>query len=376
VISELADLCKMDPIDFRLKNILKPGDMLPLGFPCPPLGTVTLLEAVKKHPHYTAPLDGPNRGRGVSFAFWFGAGLMSSAEMALNPDGTVNLSTGSCDLSGTRMTLSMQAAEELGIDVANITASVADTDAIGYTFQSVGSRTTFATGLAVLEVSRKLLKEMAVRVAHIWETEPDNVLCEKGRFIRKGEPEKTLSFADVARQADHTGGPITVAASVNPPSVGFQVAANLVDVEVDPETGKVTLLRYTAFQDVGRAVHPDYVEGQMQGGTVQGIGWALNEEYFYDDKGYLRNPTLLDYRMPTALDVPNIDCVILETPNPSHPYGIRGCGEVPIVPPPAAIADAIKNAIGVRMAQLPMKPGAILEALWAKEAKEESAAAR
>jgi CO/xanthine dehydrogenase Mo-binding subunit len=367
VISELADLCQMDPIDFRLKNILKPGDMMPLGFPCPPLGTVGILEAVKKHPHYTAPLTGPNQGRGVSFAFWFGAGLMSSAEMALNPDGTINLSTGSCDLSGTRMTLGMQAAEALGIEVASITTSVADTDSIGYTFQSVGSRTTFATGLAVIEASQKLLKEMAGRVAQIWETEAENVLCAQGVFTHKHDPGKTLSFPEVARQADHTGGPISVAVSVNPPSVGFQVAANLVDVEVDPETGKVTILRYTAFQDVGRAVHPDYVEGQMQGGTVQGIGWALSEEYVYDDKGYLRNPTLLDYRMPTALDVPNIECVILETPNPSHPYGVRGCGEVPIVPPPAAIADAIKNAIGVRMTQLPMKPGAVLEAIWAKE---------
>ncbi|MEC9340117.1 MAG: xanthine dehydrogenase family protein molybdopterin-binding subunit [Pseudomonadota bacterium] len=367
VISELADKCGMDPIDFRMKNVLKPGDMLPLGFPCPPLGTVAILEAIKNHPHYTAPLDGPNRGRGVSFAFWFGAGLMSSAELSLNSDGTVNLSTGSADLSGTRMTLSMQCAETLGIDVQNVSAAVADTDSIGYTFQSVGSRTTFATGIAVIDASKMLLEKMAERAALIWETDVANVAVEKGVFINTAEQGKQLTFVEIGRQADHTGGPITVATSANPEGVGFQVAANLVDVEVDPETGKVDILRYTAFQDVGRAVHPDYVEGQMQGGAVQGIGWALHEEYFYDDEGHLKNPTLLDYRMPTALDVPNIECVIIETPNPGHPYGVRGCGEAPIVPPPAALADAIKNAIGVRMSKLPMKPGNILEAIWEQQ---------
>ena len=212
-----------------------------------------------------------------------------------------------------------------------------------------------------------MLQQMAGRAALIWETDIDKVEIEQGVFTSREDGSKTLSFQDIARQADHTGGPITVATSVNPEGVGFQVAANLVDVEVDPETGKVDILRFTAFQDVGRAVHPDYVEGQMQGGTVQGIGWALHEEYFYDDEGHLQNPTLLDYRMPTALDVPNIDCVIIEVPNPGHPYGVRGCGEAPIVPPPAALADAINNAIGVRMDILPMKPGNILEAIWEKQ---------
>ena len=142
---------------------------------------------------------------------------------------------------------------------------------------------------------------------------------------------------------------------------------HIVDVEVDRETGKVDILRYTALQDAGKAVHPGYVEGQIQGGAVQGIGWALNEEYVFNDEGQMVNSSFLDYRMPTSLDLPMIDTVIVEVANPGHPYGVRGVGEVSLVPPLAAIANAIHDALGVRMTKLPMTPGSILEALWEKE---------
>ena len=141
------------------------------------------------------------------------------------------------------------------------------------------------------------------------------------------------------------------------------------DVEVDPETGKVQVLRCTAFMDAGKAIHPAYVEGQMQGGTVQGIGWALNEEYFYHPDGTMANSSFLDYRMPTALDLPMIDTVITEVPNPRHPFGIRGVGEAPIIPPMAALSNAIYQAVGVRLTKLPMTPGAVLEAMEAKKAQ-------
>ncbi len=130
-------------------------------------------------------------------------------------------------------------------------------------------------------------------------------------------------------------------------------ATHVVDVEVDPETGKVTILRYTAVQDVGKAIHPSYVEGQIQGGVAQGIGWALNEEYVYDQQGHLLNASLLDYRMPVALDLPMIDTILVEVPNPGHPYGVRGVGEVPIVPPAGALANAIYHAVGVRLPTCP-----------------------
>ena len=147
-------------------------------------------------------------------------------------------------------------------------------------------------------------------------------------------------------------------ATVDPRGVGASFAGVIVDVEVDPETGKVTILRFTAFQDAGKAIHPSYVEGQIQGGSVQGIGWALNEEYYFGPEGNMQNSSLLDYRMPTSLDVPRIEAVVLEIPNPGHPFGVRGVGEVSIVSPPVALANAIYRAVGVRMARLPMKPAA------------------
>jgi CO/xanthine dehydrogenase Mo-binding subunit len=157
--------------------------------------------------------------------------------------------------------------------------------------------------------------------------------------------------------------------------VGPGFAALCVDVEVDPDTGKVQILRATIAQDVGRAMHPSYVEGQMQGGTAQGIGWALNEEYFYDDKGIMRNSGFLDYRMPTCLDLPLIETAIVEVPTPGHPLGIRGVGEVSIVPPPAAVANAIYRAVGVRMTELPMSPPRLLKAILKKRSSGETQAA-
>ncbi|HZP26881.1 MAG TPA: xanthine dehydrogenase family protein molybdopterin-binding subunit [Dehalococcoidia bacterium] len=369
VIDELAEKVGMDPVDFRLKNVAKEGDRTMVGMPLPRIGGVEVLEAVKNHPHYKAPLGGPNRGRGVGFAFWFGAGIMSSCHIAVNSDGTVNISTGSCDLSGTRMTLAMQAAETLGIDPEDIDCIVADTDSVGYTFQSVGSRTTFATGWAVIQACQDIIKQMTERVAKIWDTTEENVWFANGTFRSKSDMSKEMTFKENAEMMLATGGPIVASASVDPKGVGPQVAANIIDVEVDPETGKVEIIRATAIQDAGKAIHPDYVAGQMQGGLVQGVGWALNEEYWYDSEGHMVNASLLDYRMPTSLDVPMIDTVIIEVPNPGHPYGVRGVGEVSIVPPPAAVANAIHNAIGVRMSKLPMNPGNVLEALWEQKGK-------
>jgi CO/xanthine dehydrogenase Mo-binding subunit len=322
---------------------------------------------VKNHPHYKAPLK-RGQGRGVAMGFWFGAGLTSSAEISVNPDGTVQLCTGSCDLSGTRLTLAMQAAEALGIETGDVVPTIGDTHSVGYTFQSVGSRTTFATGIAVYEAAQKVLKEMAARAALLWETDAENVVFGEGIFTDRNDAKKRFTFRELAAKLDHTGGPVSASTTVTPEGVGFQVAAHLVDVAVDEDTGKISILRYTAFQDAGKAVHPDYVSGQMQGGAVQGLGWALNEEFWYDASGRLCNTSLLDYRMPTSLDVPMIETVILETPNPGHPYGVRGVGEVPIVPPPAAVANAVYRAIGIRMDALPMSPARVLKKILERRA--------
>jgi CO/xanthine dehydrogenase Mo-binding subunit len=175
-----------------------------------------------------------------------------------------------------------------------------------------------------------------------------------------------MTFRQLAGRLLRTGGPITSSVSTNSTGVGSTFGGNIVDVEVDTETGKVDILRYTAFIDAGTAVHPGYVEGQIQGATTQGIGWALHEEYCYTGDGLMANSTFLDYRMPTTLDVPMIDAQIVEVPNPRHPYGLRGVGEIPIIAPLAALSNAIYHAIGVRLTRLPMSPSAILEALETK----------
>ena len=257
----------------------------------------------------------------------------------------------------------MQLAETLGLSITDIRPMVGDTDAVGYTEGTYGSRTTFATGWAAYELGISLRQQLIVRAADLWELEPDQIHYENGVFTAN---EHRLTFKQLAAKLHASGSPIMASVAVQPGGEGPAIGVHIVDVEVDPETGKVQILRYTAVQDAGKAIHPSYVEGQIQGGVAQGIGWALNEEYIYDDQGHLLNTSLLDYRLPTCLDLPFIDTVIVEVPNPGHPYGVRGVGEVPIVPPLAAVANAIYKALGVRMRILPMSPGRILETVWAQ----------
>jgi CO/xanthine dehydrogenase Mo-binding subunit len=366
VIDELCEKLGMDPIEFRTINGVRTGDRRSDGVPLPRIGFHETLEVARQHPHYTATLEGPHRGRGVACAFWGNHGGKSSATASVNVDGSISLLEGSVDLSGTRVTLAMQLAETLGISVEDIHPRVADTDAVAYTEGSYGSRTTFATGWAVYELGLKLKTLLIERAAVLWEVTPDQVTFAKGIFSLAGpsSDEKMLTLKELAARLDETGSPVMASVSVTPSGAGPTFATHIVDVEVDPETGKVKILQYTAVQDVGQAIHPGAVEGQIQGGVTQGIGWALHEGYFYDEEGHLLNANLLDYRLPTFLDVPVIEPVIVEVPNPGHPYGVRGVGEVPIIPPTAAIANAIYHAVGVRMDQLPMSPDRVLEALW------------
>ena len=360
VIDEVARKIGMDPVEFRLKNAAKEGTRRADGPKFRRIGCEEVLRAVKGHPHYRAPLGGPNRGRGVAVGFWFNVGLESSCTLNVNTNGTVHLVEGSTDIGGTRTSIAMQAAEVLGIPAGDILPEVADTDSVGFTSVTGGSRTTFATGWAAYDAAQKVVEEMKVRAARLWAVAPSDVGHRKGVYSANGH---STTFQELAAKSSRTGGPVSATATVKPRGVGGSFSANIVDVEVDPETGKVEILRFTAVQDVGKAVHPSYVEGQMQGGSVQGIGWALNEEYFMGGDGTMRNSTLLDYRMPTALDLPMIDTCIVEVANPGHPYGVRGVGEANIVPPLPAIANAIHDAAGVRMQRLPMNPPAVWAAV-------------
>ena len=363
VMDEVADAVGMDPIEFRILNGVEKGDRHPTGPAYPRIGYLEMLKTLKESDHYKTPLEGPNRGRGFASGFWGNWGGRSSVSASVNADGTVNLIEGSTDIGGSRASMAMMLAEGLGIAAEDVNPQVVGTDMVGYNDVTGGSRTTYGTGWAVYEVGRKLIDEMKAVAAEHWDVDAAKITFEDGVFSHNGD---SLSFKELAQ----IGGdkPVAASATVHPKEHGPGFGAHLVDLEVDPETGKVTILRYTAAQDVGKAIHPSYVEGQIQGAVAQGIGWALNEEYVYSADGRLLNASLLDYRMPTALDLPMIDTMLIEeVPNEGHPYGVRGVGEVPIVPPAAAVANALYDALGVRMTELPMSPPNVLKAVWASQ---------
>ena len=367
VIDELCRELSMDPVEFRLRNAAKEGTREPAGPVFRRIGFVEVLQAAKDHPHLAAPVGGPNRGRGVAAGAWYNDSGPASAVASVNPDGTVSLVEGAPDIGGSRAAMAMQLAEVLGISAEEVKPSIGDTDSIGFSSGAGGSGVTFKMGTACYEAGLDIKRQIVERAARIWEVDPADVQYDGGVITHKGDSELRTTLKALAPRLNGTGGPIVGRATVNPGGVGNAFALHVVDVEVDPETGKVDILRYTAIQDAGKAIHPGYVEGQIQGGAVQGIGWALNEEYYLNAQGHMLNSSFLDYRMPTSLDLPMVDAVIVEVANPGHPYGVRGVGEVPIVPPMAAIANAIYDAVGVRMTRLPMNPGSVLEALWEKE---------
>ncbi len=370
LIDEMAHKLGMDPIEFRLKNAAREGTKSSYGPTYGPIGLIATLEAAKSHPNYKAPL-GPNQGRGVAAGFWFNFGGQTCVSLNVNIDGTVALALGTPDIGGSRASMCQMAAEELGIPYDKVRAVVADTSSLGFNDVTEGSRATFSSGLATIQAARDAIGKLCGRAAQMWGIPAEAVVWEKG-YAKPSGPNagnfEPLSLADIAKVAANTGGPIAGHFEVNAEGAGVSFCTHIADAEVDPETGRTRIVRYTVVQDAGKAIHPSYVEGQYQGGAVQGIGWALNEEYIYGADGRLQNPGFLDYRIPVASDLPMIDTVILEIPNPGHPYGLRGVGETSIVPPLAAIANAVSQAAGVRLTELPLSPPRILKELQEKKA--------
>ena len=364
-LDELADKLGIDPVEFRLKNAAKEGTRAAYGPTFRKIGFVETLEAARAHPHYSAPL-GANQGRGVACGFWFNVGGESSAQLNINEDGTVTVITGHPDIGGSRASMVNIAAEMLGVDYKDVRAHIGDTNAIGISATTGGSRVTFSAGMAVTKATEKVIHTLRERAAKIWEIDVEAVEWENGGARPAGASAgefEPLTLGALAAQAGATGGPINGQVSINAQGAAPAFTTHICDVEVDKDTGRVDVIRYTAVQDAGRAIHPSYVEGQIQGGVAQGVGWALNEEYIYDDEGQLENPGFLDYRMPVASDLPMIETVVVEVPNHAHPHGVRGVGEVPIVPPMAAVANAIEDAVGLRLTDLPMSPPKVLAAL-------------
>jgi CO/xanthine dehydrogenase Mo-binding subunit len=363
VVDELARKIGMDPIDLRLKNAATEGYKTIHGETFGPIGFVETLEAARKCEHYNSPVP-EGQGRGVAAGFWFNRGGETTGTLNVATDGSITLILGTSDVAGSRISISMMAAEELGIPVDKVRAVMADTHSLGFNRVTAGSRTTFATGMVIVDSARKAITELCKRAAQIWGVPEEGVTFEDG-YCRPASSNvgtfEPMSIAQIAAKTTPTHGAIAGHSEMNVTGAGPGFGLHIVDVEVDKETGRVDIKRYTVVEDAGKAIHPLQVEGQYQGGAVQGIGWALNEEYYYGEDGRMQNASFLDYRMPVASDVPMIDTEIVEVPNPRHPYGLRGVGEVPVVPTMAAIANAIGAAIGIRPQSLPMSPPKLLK---------------
>ena len=369
-IDELARKLNVDPIDLRLKNAADEGTQAPYGPTFPAIGLKECLKAAKEHPNYLAPVP-EGAGRGLAVGFWFNIGMQSSAEVRIAEDGMVTVMEGSPDIGGSRAGMALMAAETLGVPYEQIKAHVGDTESTGFCNVTGGSRTTFATGMAVVQACEDIIAQCKQRAALTWDLDAEQVDWEDGQAVPKpgvNADVKPLSLAAIARGAGRTGGPLLGRASLNAQGAGASFSVNWTDLKVDVETGRADVLAFTAVQDAGRAIHPSYVEGQMQGGAVQGIGWALNEEYIYDQSGVMENPGFLDYRVPVASDMPMIDTQIIEVPNPSHPYGVRGVGETPIVAPLAAVSNAVRDQLGFRIDDLPLSPPRVLAAIDEQQA--------
>jgi len=364
-LDEAALALDMDPLDLRMANAADEGTQAPYGPKFPPIGFKACLEAAKNHPNYTKPVP-EGAGRGVAAGFWFNVGMQSSAEININENGTVMVIEGSPDIGGSRASMCLMAAETLGVEYDDVRAQVGDTESTGFCNVTGGSRTTFATGMAVIQACEDVIAECKKRASMTWGVDEDQVEWQDGQVVPApgvNADVSPLTLADVAASAAKTGGPIQGRASVNAQGAGPSFSVNIADLAIDSETGKVDVLAFTAIQDAGTAIHPAYVEGQMQGGASQGLGWALNEEYIFDDNGIMENAGFLDYRIPVASDLPMIDTQIIEVPNPSHPYGVRGVGETPIVAPLAAASNAASRAAGKRICDLPLSPPNVLAAL-------------
>ena len=365
LVDEMCRELKLDPIEVRLLNGSREGSKSSFGPTFRKIGLIETLEAAKSHPNLKIEL-GPNQGRGVASGFWMNHGGETSISMALGEDGTVTLSIGTPDIGGSRASMALMVSETLGIPYEDVRVNVVETGSLGVNEPTHGSRATFAIGKAAVEACNEAIKEMCIRAANKWGIDPEAVDWFDGAAHPSGPNAgdfPPMTIKEIGRRMGRTGGPISGHHATTFAGAGESFGTHVVDVEVDPETGRTTVLRYLVVQDAGRAIHPSYVEGQFQGGAAQGIGWALNEEYIYGEDGRLQNAGFLDYRVPVASDLPMIDTIIVEVPSDSHPFGVRGVGETGIAPPLPAIANAIADATGKRLRHLPISPPKVLKAI-------------
>ncbi len=372
-MEQIARDLDLDSVEFRMRHLIQEGDPMVNGQPWQSNGAKQVLSRIAEHPHWktrkqwvAAGKNGKRRGVGLALGGWLGGLQPTGATVRLNPDGSLAVLTGQVDIAGTNIALAQIAASAYGVDTDLVRITTGDTDVAPVTGLSAGSKTVYTVGAAVLQAAEDARRQTFEIAAAELEASVHDLELVDGKVTVRGMPDKGITLATIGKKGNlYMSKTPPVLGKANPAftrqAPGF--AAQLARLELDPDTGEVTLLDFVVVQDVGRAINPMGVEGQMQGGAVQSIGMALTEGLLFDDRGRLTNPSLLDYRKLTAADLPNLETIIVEVPAPAGPFGARGVGEPPIIPAPAAIANAIQNATGARLTELPMSPERIALAL-------------
>jgi CO/xanthine dehydrogenase Mo-binding subunit len=365
-MEQLAKAIGVDPVEFRLRHLQREGDKMANNQPWLSNGGVEVLTRLAEHPLWKKRAEwkasspkGRLRGTGLSLGGWLGGLQPTGATVRLNPDGSLQVLTGQVDIAGTNIALAQIAATAYGIDIDKVRITTGDTDVAPMTGLSAGSKTIYTVGVAVMEAAKDARNQTLEIAAKELEASVHDLEIDNEKVVVRGVPNKGITLAQIGKKGNLYMSKVQPVLGISHPAFSVQApafCAQLAKIEVDPETGEVTLHDFVVVQDVGKAINPLAIEGQMQGGAVQSLGMALTEALLYDDKGRLTNPSLLDYRKLTSADLPNIETIIVEKPSPHGPFGARGVGEPPIVPAPAAIANAIEDATGVRLTELPLSP--------------------
>jgi CO/xanthine dehydrogenase Mo-binding subunit len=373
-MEHLARELGLDPVEFRARHLSRPGEPMVNNQPWASNGAHEVLKRAAEHPIWQKRAEwkasGGNghglRGTGLSLGGWLGGLQPTGATVKLNPDGTLAVLTGQVDIAGTNIALAQIAATAYGVDIEKVKITTGDTDVAPVTGLSAGSKTVYTVGVAVMQAAQDARRQTLEIAAGELEAAVQDLEIVDGRVIVRGVPDRGITLAQIGKKGNLYMSKVPPVLGSAHPAFTQQApafAAQLARIEVDPDTGEVTIHDFVTVQDVGRAINPLAIEGQMQGGAVQSLGIALTEALSYDDQGRLTNPSLLDYRKLTAADLPNLETVIVEVPSPAGPFGARGVGEPPIVPAPACIANAVHDATGHRLTQLPLTPERIALAL-------------
>ncbi|MDB5076978.1 MAG: aldehyde oxidase and xanthine dehydrogenase molybdopterin binding protein, partial [Chloroflexi bacterium] len=348
-MAEMARALDLDPLEFRIKNTVETGDPLPDGEPLPLIGGRQVLEKLAEHPLWTNRSNKPGEGVGISYAWWPGAMQPANSSCRLDDDGSITVLVGSTDISGSNTSMAQIAAEAFGVPMSMVNIRTVDTNAAPFAGPSGGSKTIYTTGAAVASAARDARRQALEIAAQELEVAPEDLEVVDGTVSVKGVPGRTLSMRDIASKSIGWGGSYEPVlgrggSSISTAAPGFTI--HLARVSVDEETGKVDVLDYLAIQDVGCAINPAEVEGQIHGGVTQGLGIALYEAIPYGEDGRLVGSSLMDYALPTTGNVPVIQTLLVEVPSADGPFGAKGVGEPPIIPGAGAIANAILDATG------------------------------